>query len=157
MLVVAIVVGVNLLSPHRTETLSGSYSFDVTDPQLVAGYADVVVIGRVEAAHDTVSDPIIATKFQVTVVEVILGKAEPSETFLQYGGTSGKVTWVMEDQEPLTPGQTYVLAAGRGKHGYQVVGGPVAVQRLDTDNDITKATTTWRDHVANRKTPDFAR
>lgn len=116
-----------------------------------------MVIGRVEAAQDTVSDPIIATKFQVTVVEMILGKIEPSEPFLQYGGTRGKVTWVVEDQEQLTPGQTYVLAAGRGKHGYQVVGGPVAVQRLGTKDDITKATTAWRNHVATRKAPDIAR
>ncbi|MGD7707068.1 hypothetical protein [Microlunatus sp. Y2014] len=95
----------------------------------------------------------IATTFDVTVSDVIMGNIEPRAIFVQYGGVRGRTTWVTEDQETLTPGGTYLLAGGRGEHGYQVIGGPVAVQRLDTVAAQQRAASEWREHVANRRTP----
>lgn len=141
------------IGPQRTESISGSYSFDVNDPKLVAGFADVIVIGRVDAIGDTVPTPIIATKFEVTVVKVLMGKVEGSTTFLQYGGTRGKTTWVVEDQQMLAQGRTYLLAGGRSEHGVQLIGGPVAVQRLDTPAAQERAAAEWRDHIAHRRAP----
>lgn len=147
-------VGGAILFEHtgqpRHHEIQSSYVFDVEDPELIAGYADAIVVGEVVSGktHDDQGSP--TTLFQIKVVEVLKGNASGTIPVRQSGGTIGVDTWEDADQPLLKVGSTYVLAISWEQwREWTLIGGPVAATKLDRDGVVDS----WRGHVSKQRDP----
>lgn len=139
--------------PERRHELATSWAFDLSDPELVAGYADAVVIGHVAANEGFTTRQLPSTTYRVEVVAVAKGAPEKSIQVDQYGGKSGRDVYVVEGQAPLEVGAMYVLAVtGTDTEPRTVIAGPASVTRIDPSN-VGQQLATWKAHAAKNRYP----
>lgn len=139
--------------PERRHELATSWAFDLSDPELIAGYADAVVIGRVVANEGFTARSLPSTTFGIEVVATAKGAPEKSIKVDQYGGRSGRDVYVIEGQAPLEVGAMYVLAVTcTGAAPCTVIAGPASVTKIDP-SDAGQQLATWKSHVAKNQYP----
>lgn len=128
--------------PAAPLTVHSDNAVDTSDDRRLVGLADNVFVGRVlarEGQTDELAMP--ETQFRVEVVTTIKGSLAGTVTVNQFGGTADGRTVLLEDDELLEPGQTYLLAtrtrADRGwetvvaQHGKVKVRGPEHGRQLE--------------------------
>jgi len=142
--------------PGRVNLIRPSYAFDLTDREQVAGHADNIFIARVDGIAGVDADRGPRTIFRVTVVENIKGNLTGTVLVRQLGGKVGKDVWVVENDQALAVGSTYVLATKQSlqQKGAQVLlAGPLGHEIVATSVDRQAALTVWRDAVRNQRRP----
>lgn len=86
----------------------GAVAFNLSDQRRVAGFADIVFVGKIDSTAGTKSaGPIPGKQFNATVVEYLKGDAGKNILINQGESSSDDVG----DVTPLVVGQTYLLAA----------------------------------------------
>lgn len=134
----------------RHHEIQSSYVFDARDPELVAGYADAVVVGEIVSSKADKNNGSPTTLYQVKVTEALKGSASGVIPVRQQGGTIGVDTWEDKDQPLLAVGSTYVLAISwEERREWTLIAGPVAATKLDQDNAVDR----WRGHVSRQRDP----
>lgn len=143
-------------SPSDTAgaALHAGYAFDVTNERYVAGYADNVFVGRVEAVAAADRDG-TRTLYDVTVLDALKGSLGVRVQVSQLGYLDEDgVPHVIEDQPLLEPGSTYVLAPSDEPDGEQtLIGGPVASVEVDDPRARAEAVTRYAAAVRNQMFP----
>lgn len=115
------IAGPGLLSNHPPEnpviqTVQTSYAFDVTDPKRLVGWADNVFIGKVEGQSGTYDeDGMVETQFQVKVSENIKGELHGGITVNQQGGYEGKYLILVENDQLLKEGESYLFISRKNE------------------------------------------
>jgi hypothetical protein len=140
----------------HTSVIRSSYAFDVSNRELLAGYADNVFVGRVEdiAGVDESNGP--STIFRVTVEDSLKGTLQGSVLVRQLGAKIGKDVWLVENDEQLSPGQTYVFAT---KHSRQqrdaqvLLAGTLSHQRAAAA-DRERVVNEWRQALGRQRMPE---
>ena len=134
--------------------IPSSYIFDVSDPRLVAGYADNVFVGRVERRVDVESDA-QRTLYAVKVLERLKGTVSGEVTVSQLGYVDGEDVYVLEDQPLLVVGRTYLVATTDGQpDGNQtLIGGPAASIRITSDAQRRDVVASYRQAVKEQRFP----
>ena len=96
---------------------------DTSDDRRLVGFADNVFVGRVlakEGQTDELAMP--ETQFRVEVVTSIKGSLAGTVTVNQFGGTADGRAVLLEGDQLLEAGQTYVLATRtRADRGWETV------------------------------------
>lgn len=153
---------VDHLLPPRTYVIQVGYVFDVSDPELVAGYADVLAVVTVEdTGHPSPIDVDHYTDYRVSVHEVLKGDVlEPEVTVRQHGardaGWAGEDTYVLDEQPLLQAGQEYVLAlTEEAGPAWMVLGGPLSARPLPGDEaERAEVLASWRRAIEHQRMPD---
>ncbi|WNF21139.1 hypothetical protein [Mesobacillus jeotgali] len=115
------IAGPGLLSNQPPEnpviqTVQTSHAFDVTDPKRLVGWADNVFIGKVEGQSGTYDeDGMVETQFQVQVSENIKGELHGGITVNQQGGYEGKNLILMENDQLLKEGESYLFISRKNE------------------------------------------
>lgn len=131
--------------PPETQTISGSYAFDVNNPELLAGYSDALAVVTVlDEGTATKVDEAVYTDFTVQLEQALKGELPAKLTVRQTGGKDGEDTFVLEDQPLLNQGQSYVVALSQepGRSQFTLVAGPLSAKPLPSE-------TAKRDEVLN--------
>lgn len=135
-----------------THLIESSYAFDVTDVQLVAGYADAVFIATVEEVREVQSDR-QRTLYDVRVHQILKGTLPDRITVRQLGYSAGGDRYVVEDQPQLGVGQSYLLATTKADSAqYTVIGGPEAAVAV-SETSAPSLLARWTSAVANQEYP----
>ncbi len=82
------------------------------------------------------------TTYQVEVLETIKGEQSSSTTVTQYGGFEGNVLVLLEEDELLIEGNTYLLATINQEertHFIIPVGGSIEMNGLEEQTDYLEA------------------
>lgn len=114
--------------PPRKEIIETSYIFDVTNLRHLAGYADNVFVGEVQAIVGVEDGH---TQYQVTVENTVKGQLEGEVIVSQLGYVAGNETHVTEDQPLLVTGESYLLVTNpmnpdpTGKDWQDLISGPM--------------------------------
>jgi hypothetical protein len=109
------IAGPGLLSNQPPEnpviqTVQTSHAFDVSDPKRLVGWADNVFIGKVVGHSGTYDeDGMLETQFQVQVSENIKGELYGGITVNQQGGYEGKTLILVENDQLLKEGESYLF------------------------------------------------
>lgn len=153
------VVAWDAAHPPQTHTIRPSYAFDVTSPELLAGYSDAVALVTVEDGGESVTvGEDVYTDYRVTVQQALKGDLSGSVEVRQTGGKNGEDMFVLEDQPLLVQGQSYVLVLGAepDRAELTVVAGPISAKPLPPGqvkrNEVLQA---WRNAVARQKNPNL--
>lgn len=143
--------------PPQTRTISPSYAFDVTNPELLAGFSKSVAVVTIEDAGTPVKlDQQIYTDYRATVQQALKGSLTGAIEVRQTGGQDGEDTYVLEDQPLLRKGEQYVLVLGQnaGEAEFTIVAGPLSARPLPPGqvrrDEVLGA---WRSAVAKQKNP----
>jgi hypothetical protein len=92
------------------KTVEYSNTFDVSNPNLLVGWADSVFIGKVvEQSGTKALDGLPETQFKVEVVETIKGDLTGTVTVNQQGGYDGNELILVENDSMLTKGKSYLF------------------------------------------------
>ena len=146
------------MRPAKTNLIRPSYAFDVTDRYQLAGYAENVFVGRVTGiagVDDAEQGPY--SIFDVEVEEALKGALQGKVQVRQLGGTVGKDVWVVDHDQLLVVGQTYVLAtrsSQKQKNAQMLVAGTVSHQAVSSSSERESAVTQWRDAITNQRWPE---
>ncbi|ESU33944.1 hypothetical protein G3A_03875 [Bacillus sp. 17376] len=91
-------------------------TFDVTDPQRLVGWADNVFVGKVVEMSGT-SDKygMLETQFKVEVAENIKGELQGEVTVNQQGGYEGESLILVENDQLLEEGESYLFVSGKNE------------------------------------------
>lgn len=153
------VVAWDAAHPPQTRTIRPSYAFDVTDPELLAGYSDVVALVTVTDGGESVTvGEEVYTDYRVTIQQALKGDVSGVVEVRQTGGKNGEDTFVLEDQPLLVQGQSYVLVLGAepDRTEMTVVAGPISAKPLPPGqtkrNNVLQA---WRSAVARQRNPNL--
>lgn len=136
----------------QTYVIESSYTFDVTNPRYVAGYADAVVLGTVVEVVETLVGQ-HRTLYSLQVQEALKGGISGSIVVGQVGYIDGGDRHVPADQPMLQAGHTYLLAITRAaSNQYTVIGGSAAVTDL---NGVDRAALVrrWTEAVSQQQYP----
>jgi len=99
--------------PATVVHVSGKDAADFGDPRILAGCADNVFFGRVDAQLDVVApeDPFPQTLFAVSVTDPLKGTVAGVVIVAQWGGRDKDGDFVVINDAPLLrPGATYLFA-----------------------------------------------
>ncbi|MFT9596959.1 hypothetical protein [Mesobacillus sp.] len=92
------------------QTVQTSHAFDVTDPQRLVGWADNVFVGKVVNMSGTSDEyGMLETQFKVEVAENIKGELQGEVTVNQQGGYEGKNLILVENDQLLKEGESYLF------------------------------------------------
>lgn len=109
------IVGSGLLPDYPPENpviqhVQTSHAFDVTDPQRLVGWADNVFVGKVVNLSGTSDERgMLETQFKVEVEENIKGELQGEITVNQQGGYDGKNLILVENDQLLKEGESYLF------------------------------------------------
>ena len=109
------IAGPGLLSNNPPEnpvikTVEYSNTFDVSNPNMLVGWADSVFIGKVvEQSGTKALDSIPETQFKVEVVDSIKGELTGTIIVNQQGGYDGNELILVENDSLLTKGKSYLF------------------------------------------------
>ena len=93
-----------------TQTVQTSHAFDVTDPQRLVGWADNVFVGKVVKMTGTSNErEVLETQFKVKLEENIKGELEGEVIVNQQGGYEGKNLILVENDQLLKEGESYLF------------------------------------------------
>jgi len=122
------IAGPGLLSNQPPEnpvirTVQTSHAFDVTDPQRLVGWADNVFIGKVIKMSGTSEERgMLETQFKVEVAESIKGELQGEVTVNQQGGYEGKKLILVENDQLLKEGESYLFISRKNEeHDFHTV------------------------------------
>jgi hypothetical protein len=122
------IAGPGLLSDQPPEnpviqTVQTSHAFDVTDPQRLVGWADNVFIGKVIKISGTSEETeMLETQFKVEVAENIKGELQGEVTVSQQGGYEGKKLILVENDQLLKEGESYLFISRKSEeHGFHTI------------------------------------
>jgi hypothetical protein len=122
------IAGPGLLSNQPPEnpviqTVQTSHAFDVTDPQRLVGWADNVFIGKVIKMSGTSEERgMLETQFKVEVAESIKGELQGEVTVNQQGGYEGKKLILVENDQMLKEGESYLFISRKNEeHDFHTV------------------------------------
>lgn len=149
---------VDYLDAPETHVIEASYAFDVTDPELVAGYVDALALVTVNSDGERASTDVgMWTDYEVSVQEVLKGDlSQNTTTVRQHGGHDGEDVIVTEGQPLLESGGHYVLALTRSSSDgpWTVIGGPLSAKKLPAQaSERAQVVTAWRTAVAHQRKP----
>lgn len=110
------------VSPVETE-LHAHNAVDTSDDRRLVGFADNVFLGQVLArTGQTAELSVPETQFSVEVLDSVKGSLVGTVTVNQFGGSKDGRTVLMEGDELLQPGQTYLFATRtRSEKGWETV------------------------------------
>lgn len=144
--------------PGRVNLIRPSYAFDVGDREQLAGYADNVFVGRVvEIVGVDDDDKGPYTIFRVSVEVSLKGDLQGTALVRQLGGKVGKDVWLVENDEQLAVGSTYVLVTSESLKqagAHMLLAGPISHQAIKTQTDRQSILDVWREAIRNQRTPD---
>jgi hypothetical protein len=104
---------------HVVQTVQTSHAFDVTDPQRLVGWADNVFVGKVVKMTGTSDESgVLETQFKVEVAENIKGELQGEVTVNQQGGYEGKNLILVEDDQLLKEGESYLFISRINEEQY---------------------------------------
>lgn len=109
------IAGPGLLSNQPPEnpiikTVQTSHAFDVTDPKRLVGWADNVFVGRVvKLSGKSDERGMLETQFKVEVAENIKGELHGDITVNQQGGYEGETLILVENDQLLKEGESYLF------------------------------------------------
>ncbi|MBT2641358.1 hypothetical protein J7I80_03825 [Bacillus sp. ISL-41] len=108
---------------HVIQTVQTSHAFDVTDPQRLVGWADNVFIGKVIKMSGTSEERgMLETQFKVEVAESIKGELQGEVTVNQQGGYDGKKLILVENDQLLKEGESYLFISRKNEeHDFHTV------------------------------------
>lgn len=108
---------------QEVQNISASYAFDVTDQKQLVGWADNVFIGRVKETKGTSNeDGFLETQFEVEVAENIKGELNGNITVNQQGGYEGNKLLLVENDQLLKEGESYLFVSRYNKkHGWHTI------------------------------------
>jgi hypothetical protein len=115
------IAGPGLLSDHPPkdpviQTIQTSYAFDVTDTKRLVGWADHVFIGKVVEMSGTSDEyGMLETQFKVEVAENIKGDLQGEVTVNQQGGYEGKNLILVENDQLLEKGKSYLFVSRKNE------------------------------------------
>ncbi|MBT2693771.1 hypothetical protein [Bacillus sp. ISL-55] len=115
------IAGPGLLSNKPPEnpviqTVQTSHAFDVTDPQRLVGWADNVFVGKVIKMSGTSEERgMIETQFKVEVAENIKGELQDEVTVNQQGGYEGQNLILVENDQLLKEGESYLFVSRKNE------------------------------------------
>ncbi|MBT2662634.1 hypothetical protein [Bacillus sp. ISL-45] len=122
------IAGPGLLSDQPPEnpviqTVQTSHAFDVTDPQRLVGWADNVFVGKVTKMSGTSEERgMLETQFKVEVAETIKGELQGEVTVSQQGGYEGKNLILVENDQLLKEGESYLFISRKNEeHDWHTV------------------------------------
>lgn len=145
--------------PPQTHTIRPSYAFDVTSPELLAGYSDAIALVTVEDGGEPVTvGKDVYTDYRVTVQRALKGDLSGTVEVRQTGGKDGEDVFVLEDQPLLVQGQSYVLVLGvePDRDELTIVAGPISARPLPSGqarrNEVLQA---WRNAVGRQQQPNL--
>ncbi|MCM3574004.1 hypothetical protein M3172_12470 [Mesobacillus subterraneus] len=122
------IAGPGLLSNQPPEnpviqTVQTSHAFDVTDPQRLVGWADNVFVGKVIKMSGTSEESgMLETQFKVEVAETIKGELQGEVTVNQQGGYEGKKLILVENDQLLKEGESYLfISRNNEEHDWHTV------------------------------------
>jgi hypothetical protein len=122
------VLGPDLFLEDSTENpemqnIQGSYAFDITDHKQLVGWADNVFIGKVIETEGTSNeDGMLETLFQVEVAENIKGQLQGRIIVNQQGGYEGNKLLLVENDQLLMEGESYLLVSRHNnQHGWHTI------------------------------------
>lgn len=98
------------------QTVQTSHAFDVTDPQRLVGWADNVFVGKVVKMSGTSDERgMLETQFKVEVAENIKGELQGEVTVNQQGGYEGKNLILVENDQLLKEGESYLFVSRKNE------------------------------------------
>jgi hypothetical protein len=142
----------SLVAEPKTKVIESSYVFDVTNPNLVAGFVDNIFIGRVDE-QVYVDTTLGWTTYRVTVQHVFKGNPGRTVLISQLGYRNWREVSVPADQPLLTPGKTYLVTTSDRGDGQQAVpGGPHSITEVTANNraDLDRK---WTNAIRNQQYP----
>lgn len=147
-------MGYQALREQSAHSISPSYAFDVSDRTQVAGYADHILIGRVNDIKnvDGGEGP-PQSVFTVEVMETLKGSLAGTVRVFQTGRIGGIDSSQMDGEGPVSRNATYLLAVTNSDGRYFSLGGPHVPQLLSTQAKRDAAVDTWTDAIANQRWP----
>lgn len=134
-----------------------SWSFDITDPALLAGASDAIFVGTViEQMGTKALSKFPETQFLVRIADggVLKGDVSGDITVNQQGGLQPDGTMVLlDDDEMVTVGQSYLFATGYlpSEGWYTVV--PHSGHQLITDDEVSVLENNSRSRGAPQEEP----
>lgn len=105
------------------QTVQTSHAFDVTDPQRLVGWAENVFIGKVIKMSGTSEERgMLETLFKVEVAENIKGELQGEVTVSQQGGYEGNNLILVENDQLLKEGESYLFVSRKDEeHDWHTV------------------------------------
>jgi hypothetical protein len=98
------------------QSIQTSHAFDVTDSKRLVGWADNVFIGTVlEQSGTSDATGMLETQFKVEVSENIKGELQGKVTINQQGGYEGKNLILVENDQLLKEGESYLFISRRNE------------------------------------------
>ncbi|API92257.1 hypothetical protein J32TS6_35300 [Virgibacillus pantothenticus] len=94
----------------NVQTIESNYVININDPEEVVEFADNVFVGKVEKVDETIITNYPETRFLIKVLENIKGKLTETALINQIGGYEGNDLFLMEEDELLKEGNTYLFA-----------------------------------------------
>lgn len=120
--------------PTRTSIIRTSGTFDVENLPHLAGYADNIFVGHVEAIEGVQG---AHTQYRVSVEETVKGGLAGDVVVSQLGYVEENVSHVTEGQQLLDVGRTYLLVTNpdtTGTDWQTLIGGAASAVSVDDDN-----------------------
>ncbi|MCY7287031.1 MAG: hypothetical protein LH624_01950 [Cryobacterium sp.] len=143
--------------PPKTITIESSYAFDVTNPEYLAGNADIIAVVTVlDNGAPFVRPEGVWTDYAVKIDQTLKGEIPATATVRQAGGVDGEETFVIEDQPLLRQGKAYVLVLSREPDRPELTlsAAPLSARPLPPEQARRDAVlTAWRTAILRQKVP----
>jgi hypothetical protein len=125
------------------KTIENSSAFDLSDTRQLVGWADNVFIGKVLVQDGNKSlDGIPETQFKVEVTDNIKGELDGTVIVNQQGGYKGKELILVDDDQLLKEGQSYLFVTKYLKeenwHTLVPVYGDILITNVDVKENLIK-------------------
>ena len=129
--------------PENTDIqlISSNYMIDILDSSQVVEFADYVFIAEVKSLGDTTINTYPETSYQVDIIENIKGDLTGTQTLTQYGGFEGNNLFLMEGDDLLQEGSTYLIATTINEENTKTVipvGGSIKINDEKEQIEITE-------------------